>query len=1043
MNYTFIKKARFAWFAVLLGVGWLMGGEARAQQTVTGKVVDDTGQALPGVNVVEKGTTTGTTTNAEGDFTIQVGSANAVLTFSFVGYTPKEEPVGNRQRIDITLAPDNRQLSEVVVVGYGTQQKRDVTGAVASVSSRDIERIPVSGLDRALQGQVPGLQISSTSGAPGGNTNILIRGIGSVSGGVEPLFIVDGFPINNSGVGNPLNTINPGDIESIEVLKDASATAIYGSRGSNGVIMITTKRGKSGQSRITLDAYAGIQQVSKRLDLMNARQFAEYVIDGRNNGWLDNGGPNASINDPNSVRGASFRIPPAWQDLDNLPPYDTDWQDVIFRTAPIQNYQLTATGGNEKLRYALSGGYFNQQGILISSGFERYSARLNLDGQLTKKLKVSMNLAPTYTATDNVPSSGHYGNPDMNIINASWTMPPMIPLYNPDGSYGNTFDLGGDHVTVQNPLKIANERQDFDSQFRMIGNAFGEYELLTGLKLKVSVGADFNYFKSNIFNPSTLSATLPTAPAFASARITEDINWLNENTLSYQKTMGDHFLDAVAGFTVQKSSTVAHQTNATNFPDDLVENINGGQITGGSYAIGEWSLLSYLARVNYSFKDKYLVTGTIRTDGSSRFGSANRWGVFPSFSLGWRLSEEDFVKNLRLFDDLKIRASYGLSGNNAIGNYRSVGLLSATNYVLGNQQVPGLSQSTFTNDNLGWETSKQYDIGLDFALFNNRLQFTGDYYNRRNTDMLLNVAIPAVTGYTSAWVNLGELENRGVELALTGNVIAARDFRWTSSFNITFNKNKVLSLGESDEIFSNAGGRGNVSISRVGHPIGSFYGHVYEGIFMSQAEIDAHATQNGAKLGDIKYRDVDGNGIINDIDRDLIGNPQPKFFYGFNNTFSYKNWSLDVLLNGTQGNDVFWAGAVFAYGFHGVQNSLASIHENRYRSPEQPGNGQMPRAIRGGLNNNLRYSSFFNFDGSFLRVRNVTLNYTLPQSVAEKLGLTAGRIYGTGSNLFTFTKYPGYDPELSNSGDNVLGAGVDYAGYPVARTITIGVSLTF
>ncbi|KAA9349283.1 SusC/RagA family TonB-linked outer membrane protein [Larkinella humicola] len=1012
------------------------------QITISGKVTEEGGQALPGVTIIEKGSTSGTTTQTDGTYSLKATSAQSVLVFSFVGYTSEERAIGNRSTINVVLLPDTKQLGEVVVVGYGTQQKKDLTGSVASISAKELQRIPVSGLDQALQGQVPGLQISTTSGAPGGNTNILVRGIGSVSGGVEPLFVVDGFPINNSGVGNPLNTINPADIESIEILKDASATAIYGSRGSNGVIIVTTKRGKTGQAQITVDAYVGMQEPARLLKMMNTRQFAEFVIEGHNNGWLDNGGPNAKITDPNSVRSASYRIPEAWQDLNNLPKVDTDWQDVIFRNAPIQNYQVSATGGTEKLRYAISGGYFNQKGILISSGFERYSARLNLDGQLTKRLKVSMNLAPSYTSTDNVPSTGHYG--DYNIVAEALSMPPMIPVYNPDGSYGNTFDLTNVGMgAIANPLKTANEYKSTNAQFRMLGNVFGEYELATGLKLKVSVGTDFNYYNTNTFKPSTLSGSASLSPATSNIVNTSDVNWLNENTINYRRSFGSHSFDALAGFTIQKSTTTATTTAATNFADDLLENINGGQITGGSYTVGQWALLSYLGRVNYAYNDRYLLTATIRTDGSSRFGSANRWGTFPSFSAGWRLSEEPFLKNLNLFDDFKIRAGYGFSGNNAIGNYRYLGLLSATNYVLGNTQVPGLAQGSFTNNQLGWETSKQIDIGLDLAFFNSRLQFTGDYYNRRNTDMLLNKAIPAVTGYTTAWVNIGELENKGVELALSGKPIATRDFQWTSSFNVTFNRNKVLRLGsEGEQLFSD-GGRGDVSITQVGQPIGSFFGHVAEGVFLTQEQLSTHAKQNGAKLGDLMYKDVDGNGTITDADRTIIGNPQPRAFYGFNNTFSYKNWSLSVLMNGVQGRDVFWAGAVFVRGYHGVQNNLSEVIDNYWKSPTDPGDGKSPRIIRGALNNNLRYSSFFNFDGSYLRVRNVTLNYNLSQGLAKRLGMQTGRVYLTSNNLFTFTKYPGYDPEISNSGDNMLAAGIDYLGYPPARTFTLGLSLTF
>lgn len=848
---------------------------------------------------------------------------------------------------------------------------------------------------------------------------------------------MDGFP----GISD-LNAINMNDIESIEVLKDASATAIYGSRGSNGVLMITTKKGKAGKNNITFDSYLGLQQPAKLLKLMNGRQFAEMAIEARNNGWLENGGPNASINDPNNIRALSYRIPTEYSDLNNLPPYDTDWQREIFRTAPIQNYQLTATGGSEKFRYSLSGGYFAQDGILIASSMRRYSARLNTEGNIGKKLKIGMSLAPTLTTNKSVPSSGHYSS--YNLVNLAWTMSPLTPVYNPDGSYGDTYNLiteGG--IGVANPIQVANERVSTNSNYFMQGSLFGEFEILNGLIFRTNIGSVFSNSKNNEFTPSTLPSVLAPTPATASFDTGENINWVNENTLSYTKTRDKHYFDIVAGFTAQKSLSISSSISATNFPDNLIKNINGGQITGGSQNIREWSLLSYLGRINYTFNDRYLVTLTTRADGSSRFGPNRQWGIFPSFSAGWRLSEEAFIRDSNLFDDLKIRYSYGLSGNNDIGDYRYIGLLSDSYYVLGDQQVPGLIPSSFTNNNLGWETSIQSDIGLDFSLFNNRLHFTGDYYKRRNTDMLLSKAISAVTGFTSAWVNIGEMENKGFEFSLNTKQISQKNFQWSSGFNISFNKNKVVNLGEGEEIFSNAGGRGNVSITRVGHPIGSFYGHVYEGIFLTQTDLDNHAIQNGAKLGDIKFKDVDGNGVINDLDRDIIGSPHPRFYYGLNNSLTYKNWSFNLLVNGSQGNDVFWAGANFVYGFHGVQNQLAKAYENRYVSPDNPGDGKSPRMIRGGLNNNLRYSSFFNFNGAYLRIRSATINFNIPQTIAKKAGLEAGRLYLSGTNLFTFTKYPGYDPESNHAGDDMRAAGIDYAGYPAARTFTLGLSITF
>jgi TonB-linked SusC/RagA family outer membrane protein len=1008
-----------------------------AQALVRGIVTDPNGQGLPGVNILEKGASNGVVSDIDGAFQINV-APNATLVFSYIGFAAREEPVGGRSFIEVTLEEDASELQEVVVVGYGTQRRRDLTGAIASVSNKEITRIPVSGFDQALQGQVPGLQISSTSGAPGGNTNILVRGVGSISGGVEPLIVIDGFPINNAGVANPLNTINPADIESIEVLKDASATAIYGSRGSNGVIIITTKRGIAGQAKVELDVFGGFQQVSRKMDMMNAKEYAAFVVDGRNNGLLDNN-PNADLNAPMSTRPNSFRIPARYLNPESLT--TTDWQDAIFRTAPIQNYQLSANGGTENFRYALSGNYFDQQGIIIESGMKRYSARANVDGRLSRRLSVGMSLSPAYTDTDEVNAAGHYS--DLGVIVSALSMPPDIPVYNPDGSYGNEIPATDGQVPIQNPVKIAKELDIKLTQFRLIGNLFADYELLRNLVFRVSVGADYNNYRRRYWKPSTLSSNQPMAPAIANIAATEDINWLNENTLNYNINVGNHSFNAVTGFTSQRSSNSRLFASATNFPDDLVANISGGQVNSGLDAINEWSLLSYLLRVNYGFKDKYLVTATYRADGSSRFGSANRWGSFPSVSVGWRISEEPFLKDNFLLSDAKIRASYGLSGNNAIGNYRHIGLLSETNYVLGNQLAPGLAPGTFTNDLLGWETSKQFDLGVDLGLFNNRFNLTADYYDRRNTDMLLNISVPSATGYTNAWVNLGEVRNQGVELAIGGRILTGA-FKWDANFNITFNRNEVISLGAEGERIFDGAGRGNTHVTQVGRPIGSFFGHVADGIFLSQAEIETHATQPGVKVGDVRFRDINGDGVINDEDRDFIGSPLPDYFYGINNNFSFKNFTLSVFLNGMSGNDLFWgAGNGILYNFAGVQNNLRAAYTEAYRSPEEPGDGKTPRNIRGGINNNFRYSSLYIFDGSFLRVRNITLGYNLPSVASRKIGLQAARLFASVNNLHTFTSYPGYDPEVSNSGDNLRAAGLDYGGYPLPRTVTFGFNASF
>ncbi|RIV27175.1 TonB-dependent receptor [Fibrisoma montanum] len=1033
MNQLLTKMQR-AW---LTAVCWLAAATllfAQSGSVVTGKVTDDAGQALPGVTVVEKGTNSGTTTDNNGAFSLRVRSGKSTLVFSFVGYLSRELAVDNQSSLTVSLSPDTKQLGEVVVVGYGTQEKKDLTGAIASVGSKDIQKLPVSGVDQALQGQVAGLQISQSNGAPGANTNILIRGIGSISGGNEPLFVIDGYPVTNSGIGNPLNTINPNDIESIDVLKDASSTAIYGSRGSNGVIMITTKRGKAGKTRIEVDAYTGFQQVARKLDLLNTPDFVQFIKDGRNNGYIDNN-PNGKITDPNNLRPNSFQIPALIQgDISQLP--NTDWQDAIFRTAPIQNYQISASGGNENIRYSISGGYFSQKGIIISSGLERYSFRMNLDGKISNRINVGVTMLPSFTKQDDVSAIGHSGGA---VVQAALSLPPYFPVYNPDGSYFVTYRPTEGDISYPNPVQLANELKIDGTQLRFFGNAYAEVSILEGLKFRTTIGTDLNYAKNRRFQPNTIDPI--SILTNATGTNTEATNWLNENTFSYKKRFGDHSVDAVAGFTAQKAYSNVIQAQATRFPDNLIESVNGGTINAGYENVTIQTLLSYLARVNYSFKDKYLVTATVRRDGSSRFGADNRWGTFPSASVGWRVSEEEFMKGVTFVSDLKFRASYGLTGNNAIGDYRAIGLLQDANYIIGNTLTPGLGRSTFTNSLLGWESMKQLDLGVDFSMLNNRVSVTADYYDKRNTDMLFTIQTPAATGLTSAVVNLGEVQNRGFEFAVSSrNTVKA--FKWTTSANITFNQNKVLSMSaDAERIFSTALGRTAYAVTQAGDPIGSFFGRRVIGVFQTDEEATTYGKQPFAKAGDFKWEDINNDGRIDDNDRTVIGSPHPKFFFGFNNNFSYKGFTLDVLTNGMVGQKIY--NATFSVNNSGVQNQIQEVFDNRWVSPSQPGNGMYGRSIRGGRNNNPLFSDAYLFDGSFLRIRNVTLAYNIPSSLINRLGVGSARVYATGTNLFTFTSYNGYDPEVSASNDDLRAAGLDFGTYPQARTITFGINLGF
>lgn len=1023
--------------------------QAVAQKAVTGKIVDEAGKPLSGVSVTEKGTRNGSSSRADGSYNVTVKSSASVLVFSFVGYAPKEMAASDASVASVSLSVDDqKKLDQVVVVGYGTQKRKDLTGAIGSVSSKEIEKIPTNSIDKALQGQVAGLQISSTSGAPGGNTIILVRGISSITGGIEPLFVIDGYPVTSVGYSNPLSTINPADIESIDVLKDASATAIYGSRGSNGVIIITTKRGRTGKPKISFDSYVGVQEVAHKLKMMNARQFAQFVIDARNNGYLDNptpGNPNPSINDDNTKRGASYQISDKYKNqafLDSTGE-GTDWQAAIFRKAQVQSHQVTVSGGNEGIRYSLSGGYFNQDGIVIQTNFKRYSFKVDLDAKVSDKLTAGVSFLPSYSTEVSPPITGHYGS--FGMINSALTMDPTLPVYNPDGSYYPTYLSANGNAGLANPVKVANEYQIKNSQSRMFTNAYAEYGLLPSLKLRTSIGADINFFDRREYKPSTLSGNSATAPATASVTTNKAVNWLSETTLSFKKLFAqNHQVDAVAGFTAQSDYFDAVTTNATNFPDDLVQNINGGTVTSGSEAIAKSNITSVFARGNYAYRGKYLLTATVRRDGSSRFGENRKWGTFPSGSIGWKISEEKFMQNLKAISDLKLRASYGVTGNNAIGDYRALSLLSTSTYVIGDVLTQGTVPGSLSNVNLGWESQAQTDIGLEISLFNRRINIVADYYDKRNKDMLFNIQTPAVTGFISAVVNLGEVQNKGWEFTLnTQNLVG--QLSWNTNFNITFNRNKVLSMSTpNDKIFGNTSGRGNSNVTMVGQPIGVFYGKKMIGVFNSDAEATAYGKQPFAKAGDFKFEDVDGNGKIDDNDRVVIGSPHPDCIFGFNNTVNYKNFSLDVLTNAMVGQDVF--ASLFAVNNSGVQNNLAFVDEARWRSPSQPGSGKygsFGRSIRGGKNDNFAYSSWSIYDASYFRIRQVTLNYTIPASLLSPLHVQGARAYVGVSNLHTFTKYPGYDPEVGNAGDTQTVLGVDFGTYPVARTYTLGLNISF
>ncbi len=1015
-------------------------------RTIAGKVTsfEDT-EGIPGVNVLEKGTGNGTVTDISGNYSLDVAEG-ATLVFSSVGYTTEEVEVGNRSIIDIVMMVDVQQLQELVVVGYGTQQRRDITGSVASVKSQDMQDLPVASVDQALAGQVAGVQVQQTSGAPGGGVSIRVRGVGSISADTEPLYVIDGFPVDRNFSNNvsPLSQLNPNDIESIEILKDAAAAAIYGSRGSNGVVLITTKKGTAGKAVFNFDFFTGVQEVANRVDMLNARQFVELTNEARNNAWVDIDPENHSASDPMEVRnGGANIVPPQFLNPDEWGE-GTDWQDAIFQNGRMNNFQLGVSGGNDNTRFRISGGYFSQEGVIIESGFERYSVMANIESQASEKLKVGMSFIPSYTKNNLVDSDGPFTGA---IATAALGMLPTEPVYNEDGTYRNTDVPGYNIPFIANPVARAREIDHSLERYNLLSNIFAEFAITNDLQFKALLGIDYVGEQEQRYVSNEFAAVdIRTAQAAGFARSATGINWLAEYTLNYNKTLGKHSFDALLGYSAQKDNYRLNLTEGNGFPNDLVTTLSGAtEITNGNAITSEWSLLSYIGRVNYNYADKYLVTAAIRRDGSSRFGAGNKWGFFPSVSAGWRVTEESFFQNAGLVSDLKVKASYGQTGNFNIGNYGHIGLISNDNYVFGSglgSLVSGLAPATFSNQALTWEKSEQINLGIDLGLFEDRIFIAAEYYTTTTSGLLLNIPIAKATGFASSLLNIGEVANNGFEFALQSKNLTG-DFKWTTSLNFSTNRNKVLALGLNDDPIISGGGIAATHITRVDDPLGSFYGFQFDGIYQNEDEIAAGPNWGDERPGDFRIVDVDKNDAINNDDRTVIGNPYPDFIYGMTNRLSYKNFDLNVIVQGSQGNDVINLQKRFLANVTGAFNNRADILE-RWRSPEEPGNGNVPRANRSPKGrNNSAPNSYWVEDASFMRIRNITLAYNFPSSILGNMPLTRARLYASVQNAFTFTNYKGYNPEVNLNGNNPLTPGVDYGTYPVARVFSVGVNLGF
>ncbi|MEJ7739838.1 MAG: TonB-dependent receptor [Chitinophagaceae bacterium] len=1095
-----------------------------AQTSISGVVKGNNSQPLRGVSVSEKTSGKSTMTDNSGKYVIEV-SPGAKLIFSYVGMGSQELVVSNRTTIDVTLNEDVKTLDEVVAIGYSRLRRSDLTGAVSSVKAKELN-LSSPTLSQALVGKVAGVQVSQVSGAPYSGTKITVRGIGSINASSEPLYVIDGYPVGgnvSSGPGNATNNtsgynpatagndifINPDDIESVEILKDAASAAIYGSRASGGVVLITTKRGKQGKGTLEYSYQAGINQLAKKVKMLDAEGFAQLFIDGRNGSYRDiliaRGIPwnDAFYSDDNATRVAkagssnasSISILKSLYDFPNQklikPQYNTDWQDALYRNALLQRHNLSFSGGNNATRYSISGGYLDQNGIIVSTFQKRINLRANIDADITKKLKVSSSIFLTHNDNREVEEGRFNQGP---ILGALVYM-PFFPVYNSDGSLAlgqaaqqtDGFPYG--FQGIENPVALAERVNITRKANRATSNVSATYEIIPQLLAKINLGAQTYNEKYEYYYPTNLSSGVnpagsPQAIAAANnaAQTIAMLDQLGEFTLNYKKELGKSNVDVLAGYTTQKTTSDIISVGANGFTNDQVPEITARGANASNFYLNSntgkttTTLISYLGRILYSFDEKYYLSGSFRMDGSSRFGPKNRWGKFPSVSAGWNLSRESFYRDwLGAGSTVKLRASWGLTGNNNIGNYRYEQSVSSPGGVVFGS--PGTIQTAnwagnITDDQLGWESTSQYNFGADLGLLDNRLSLIFNYYVSKSYDLLFNQSISASSGSASILTNLrnANIQNKGFDAQLDARIISTKDFRLNFSGNITANKNKVVSLGGASAIFFAGAERSYTThVTMEGHPVGMFYGVKVAGM-VRQADMANIAIDNANLLpnntfpkgyilkgpprssysstplnpGDIYFEDINGDGIVNESDKQVIGTPYPKFTYGLNLSSGFRQFDFSASFNGAHANQVIDGQDYYIKNMEGSGNNYAMV-ANRHRSEAEPGDGKIYRASRGGTqSNSTRLSDFYLQDGSFFRCTNITLGYSVPALPLVKIaGISNLRVYAGVDNAFTVTDYSGYNPEVDYNNGTNLAPGVDYGKYPLVRAFNLGLRMQF
>jgi len=995
-------------------------------KSVTGKVTDSKGQPLPGVSIQIKGTTTGTVTDSNGDYQITVADDNAMLVFKFIGYVPREVPVAGRSSVNITLLQDSKNLDEVVVVAYGQTTQRSSTGALQTVNSKELQDIPAAQFTQKLQGKLAGVQINQTTGRPGQGMQVTVRGSASISTASSPLYVVDGFPI----VGD-ISNINPDEVESITVLKDAASTALYGSRAAFGVVLVTTKNARAGQTNISVNAYNGVQSVPQkgRPDMMNGAEWAEF----KKEYYEDLGQPVPAV----------FQNPAQYGEGYN-------WYNAMLRTAPISDYSLSISSNKDKFSTAVTAGFFSQDGVLRNSYYKRFSLRANSLFKVNDKVRVGMNIAPTYSY-DNTPSSdGQFFGSGGLLYNALLT-PPIVPYQNADGSYPPAVTTPGiTTFPTPNWVRSIQDIKSNDHVSRLLSNTYVEIEPIKKLILKSSINADLGQSAYDYFQPSTAGRAFAAAPSALNANLVQNnfryYSWLSENTASYSRQFGGHNFDVLGGYTVQRYHSDYSSISGYNFPDDRIQTINAALVKNNPFMdTQEWSMISYLTRLNYNYKGKYLLSGSIRRDGSSRFGADNKWGNFPAASAAWVASEESFLKDINFLTFLKIRGSYGLVGNNNIGNYTQYATVaSSINAPFNNNSTSGVAVTNLGNSQLGWEKTRELDLGFDLGLFGNRIYLTYDYYNKVTSNLLYSLPVPRESGFSSFTGNVGKIKFWGHEIGLNTNNLIGK-FKWNTNFNIAFTDNKVLALSAvSDQLIVYTGSA--ETITKVGGRIGQFYGLVQEGVYKNQTDFNNSPKNINSQVGTIKFRDLNGDGVIKygdtDGDKTIIGNPFPKFTFGFTNSFSYRNFDLSIIAAGSFGNDIARMTDQGTSNLDGVFNVLKDV-KDRWRSPSNPGLGKYGKTTSSTGDERDQFHSRFIENGSFLTIKNITVGYSL---VLKKIDMIKSiRLYSSVQQAFVFTKYKGANPEVSTDTNgnpaSSLAQGLDYSAYPVPRTFSFGLNV--